>query len=86
MSCSAALSTDQRNTLQAPSRRPFMRCLRLATFPAAVAVVRPPKAYFQLVVNHGWLGLVTHKVQREVSALPTPLPSRSGFAWHDDII
>jgi hypothetical protein len=38
----------------------FTRCPRLATFLPACAVVGPPKARFQLVVNLGWVGLATH--------------------------
>jgi hypothetical protein len=52
----------------APSHGLFTRCLRLATFLPALAVVRPPKARFQLVVNLGWVGLATHQVPREVTA------------------
>ena len=74
-----AMSTD----FGAPSHGPFTRYLRLATFLPAPAVVQPPKARFQLVVNPGWVGLATHEVPRDVSALSTSLPPHPGFAWRN---
>ena len=59
------------------------RCLRLATFLPASAVVRPPKTHFRLVVNLGRVGLVTHEVPCKVSALyiPSSLPRLCLAQW-----
>ena len=62
----------------------FARCLRLATFLPASAVVRPPKTRFRLVVNPGRVGLATHKVRNEVSAFSTWHPPHPSFAWRNE--
>ena len=65
----------------APSHGLSTRCLRLAAFLPAAAVVRPPKTRFRMVVSLVRVGLVTHEVPRKVSACLHSLPPHPGFAW-----
>jgi len=51
-----------------------------------VAASRPDSSHlFQLVVNLDWVGLITHWVPNEVSALSTSLPPHPDFAWRNEI-
>jgi hypothetical protein len=77
---SKGVSSHDTNYFGAQSHGLFTGCLRLATFLPALAVVRPPKARFQLVVNLSWVGLDTHRVPCEVSAFSTSHPPHPGFA------